>query len=333
MAENERNSVFEASNILEFIIQKRIHIAIIVIVAFVTSVIISLVIPPKFKSTVILFPASSSSISQSLLSESFAEKDILKFGEQEEVEQMMQVLQSSEIRDRIIEKYSLIKHYNIDLDSKYPITNLNRTYKKNVKVVRTEFMSVKVDVYDEDPEIAANIANDIADLFDSTINRMQRERSVKAFELVENKYKEQKSLIRSMQDSIEAIHKLGVFDFESQSEVFNDQYATALAAGNMRGAGELEKKLEILARHGSTITRLRDQLQEELKKLTVLETKYSEAKIDMEQTLPHKYVVSKAEVSERKSKPIRWLIVVVSTLSAFLFALFVLLIIDAVKKK
>lgn len=333
MAENERNSVFEASNILEFIIQKRIHIAIIVIVAFVTSVIISLVIPPKFKSTVILFPASSSSISQSLLSESFAEKDILKFGEQEEVEQMMQVLQSSEIRDRIIEKYSLIKHYNIDLDSKYPITNLNRTYKKNVKVVRTEFMSVKVDVYDEDPEVAANIANDIADLFDSTINRMQRERSVKAFELVENKYKEQKSLIRSMQDSIEAIHKLGVFDFESQSEVFNDQYATALAAGNMRGAGELEKKLEILARHGSTITRLRDQLQEELKKLTVLETKYSEAKIDMEQTLPHKYVVSKAEVSERKSKPIRWLIVVVSTLSAFLFALFVLLIIDAVKKK
>jgi uncharacterized protein involved in exopolysaccharide biosynthesis len=333
MAERERNSVFEASNILEFIIQKRIHLAVIVIAAFIASIIISLVIPQKFKSTVILFPASSSSISQSLLSESSAEKDILKFGEQEEVEQMMQVLQSSEIRDRIIEKYDLIKHYNIDLNSQYPITNLNRTYKKNVKVVRTEFMSVKVDVYDEDPEIAANIANDIADLFDSTINRMQRERSVKAFELVEKKYKEQKSLIRSMQDSIETIHKLGVFDFESQSEVFNDQYATAIAAGNMRGAAELEKKLDVLALHGSTITRLRDQLQEELKKLTVLETKYSEAKIDMEQTLPHKYVVSKAEIAERKSKPIRWLIVVVSTLSAFLFALFVLLIIDAVKKK
>jgi uncharacterized protein involved in exopolysaccharide biosynthesis len=333
MAERERNSVFEASNILEFIIQKRIHLAVIVIAAFIASIIISLVIPQKFKSTVILFPASSSSISQSLLSESSAEKDILKFGEQEEVEQMMQVLQSSEIRDRIIEKYELIKHYNIDLNSQYPITNLNRTYKKNVKVVRTEFMSVKVDVYDEDPEIAANIANDIADLFDSTINRMQRERSVKAFELVEKKYKEQKSLIRSMQDSIETIHKLGVFDFESQSEVFNDQYATAIAAGNMRGAAELEKKLDVLALHGSTITRLRDQLQEELKKLTVLETKYSEAKIDMEQTLPHKYVVSKAEIAERKSKPIRWLIVVVSTLSAFLFALFVLLIIDAVKKK
>ncbi|HRW22690.1 MAG TPA: Wzz/FepE/Etk N-terminal domain-containing protein [Bacteroidales bacterium] len=333
MSESERNSVFEASNILEFIIQKRIYLLIIVTTALIASILVSLVIPPKYKSTVILFPASSSSISQSLLSESFAEKDILKFGEQEEVEQMMQVLQSSEIRDRIIEKYNLIDHYKIDLNSKYPFTTLYRTYKKNVKVVRTEFMSVKVDVYDEDPEIAANIANNIADLFDSTINRMQRERSVKAFELVEHKYQEQKSLIRNMQDSIEEIHKLGVFDFESQSEVFNDQYATAIAEGNLRGANELEKKLDILAQHGSTITRLRDQLQEELKKLTVLETKYSEAKIDMEQTLPHKYVVSKAEIAERKSKPIRWLIVAISTLSAFLFALFVLLIIDSVKKK
>jgi phage shock protein A len=162
---------------------------------------------------------------------------------------------------------------------------------------------------------------------------MQKKRSVMAFQLVEDKYNEQKSLVNKMQDSIRDIHLLGVFEFESQSEVFNDQYATALAAGNLRGAQELEKKLDILAEYGSTYTRLRDQLQEEIKKLAVLETKYSEAKIDMEQTLPHKYVVSRAEIAERKSTPIRWLIVVISTLSSFLFALFCLLVIDTVKKK
>jgi phage shock protein A len=194
-------------------------------------------------------------------------------------------------------------------------------------------MSVKIDVYDESPETAALIANDISALYDSTVNRMQKKRSVMAFQLVEDKYNEQKSLVNKMQDSIRDIHLLGVFEFESQSEVFNDQYATALAAGNLRGAQELEKKLDILAEYGSTYTRLRDQLQEEIKKLAVLETKYSEAKIDMEQTLPHKYVVSRAEIAERKSTPIRWLIVVISTLSSFLFALFCLLVIDTVKKK
>jgi uncharacterized protein involved in exopolysaccharide biosynthesis len=333
MVENGKNSVFEASNILDFIIQKRIHLAVVTVFALIVSIVISMIIPPKFKSTVILFPASSSSISQSLLSESFTDKELLKFGEQIEVEQMMQVLQSSEIRDRIIEKYNLIDHYEIDINGKYPNTTLYRTYKKNIRIIRTEYMSVKIDVYDESPETAALIANDISALYDSTVNRMQKKRSVMAFQLVEDKYNEQKSLVNKMQDSIRDIHLLGVFEFESQSEVFNDQYATALAAGNLRGAQELEKKLDILAEYGSTYTRLRDQLQEEIKKLAVLETKYSEAKIDMEQTLPHKYVVSRAEIAERKSTPIRWLIVVISTLSSFLFALFCLLVIDTVKKK
>jgi len=333
MVENGENSVFEASNILDFIIQKRIHLVVVTAVALVVSLIISMIIPQKFKSTVILFPASSSSISQSLLSENFTDKELLKFGEQVEVEQMMQVLQSSEIRDRIIEKYNLIDHYQIDINGKYPNTTLYRTYKKNIRIIRTEYMSVKIDVYDESPETAAFIANDISALYDSTVNRMQKKRSVMAFQLVEVKYNEQKSLVSKMQDSIRDIHLLGVFEFESQSEVFNDQYATALAAGNLRGAQELEKKLDILAEYGSTYTRLRDQLQEEIKKLAVLETKYSEAKIDMEQTLPHKYVVSGAEIAERKSTPIRWLIVVISTLSSFLFALFCLLVIDTLKKK
>ena len=333
MVENGKNSVFEASNLLGFILKKRIPLLIVTGLALIVSLVASLVITPKFKSTLILFPASSSSISQSLLSESFVEKDLLKFGEQEEVEQMMQVLQSSEIRDRIIEKYDLINHYQIDSDSKYPNTILYRTYKKNIRVIRTEFMSVKIDVYDESADTAALIANDIASLFDSTIIRMQRKRASKAFELVETEFNNQKALVNSIHDSITEIHLLGVFEFESQSEVFNEQYAIAIAKGNTRGAKELEKKLNLLAEYGSSYALLRDQLQEEVKRLTVLKTKYSEAKIDMEQTLPHKYVVSRAEVPERKSTPIRWLIVMISTLSAFLFGVFCLLVLDTVKKK
>jgi type I site-specific restriction endonuclease len=67
-------------------------------------------------------------------------------------------------------------------------------------------------------------------------------------------------------------------------------------------------------------------------KLAVVEAKYREAKIDLEQTLPNKYVVDSAEKAERKSYPIRWLIVSSSLFSTFLFSLILLLIFEKKKR-
>ncbi|HOY38978.1 MAG: hypothetical protein KBB11_01625 [Bacteroidales bacterium] len=333
MSDKENQFSFDTRNLFNFILAKKKPLTVIVGSALIVSLILSFLVPVKYKSSVILYPASPGSVSQSLLSESFAEKELLKFGEQEEVEQMMQILQSSAIRDRIIQKYDLFKHYNIDKAGKYPNTSLYRQYQRNVKVVRTEYMSVRVDVYDENPKMAAAIANDIAALYDSTVNIMQKERTLKAFLLVEQEYNLVKEKIQRIQDTIRTLHEKGVFDFESQSEVFNDQLALALAQGNQRGVQEIEKRLDILAEYGSQYTNLRDQLQEEIKNLAKIESKYAEAKVDLHQDLPHKYVVSKGEVPEKKAYPIRWAIVVVSTFAAFFFALIILLFLDPIKKK
>ena len=47
-------------------------------------------------------------------------KSVLRLGEDEELDQLMQVLQSDEIRRRIVEKFDLMNHYEIKPDSKYP---------------------------------------------------------------------------------------------------------------------------------------------------------------------------------------------------------------------
>jgi hypothetical protein len=43
--------------------------------------------------------------------------------------------------------------------------------------------------------------------------------------------------------------------------------------------------------------------------------------VDATQSLPHKFVINTAYKAERKSYPIRWLIVVVSTFSVILLAI------------
>ena len=333
MTNNKTENIFNSSNILVFIYQKKLPLIIICIIALVTSSIVSLIIPSKYKSTVILFPASSSSISQSLITESQQKKDILKFGEEEEVEQLMQMLLSTEIRNRIIEKYDLFEHYNIKRDSKYPYSTLYKRYNNNVKITRTEYMSIKIDVLDEDPETAALIANDIAALVDSTYTNIQKERAEKAYNIVLREFDAQKVKIKEIEDSLHALSKIGVIDVKSQTEMYSEQHAIALAQGNVRAIQEIDKKLDVLAAYGSIHSILKEQMFEEVKKLSVIEAKYREAKIDLEQTLPNKYIVDSAEKAEKKSYPIRWLIVSVSVISTFLFSLILLLIFEKEKKK
>ena len=182
------NEDFESTNFIVFLHQWRKPLYIISIVAFIASIIFSspFFITPKFESTVIMFPTSTNSISKALLSDNVGEKqDIMQFGEDEQAEQMLQILSSNKIRDKVIEKYNLMEHYEINKDSKYKNTKLFNAYENNVTFRRTEYMAVKITVLDKDPKIAAAMANDIAELMDSTKNTMQKERAIRAFEIVE----------------------------------------------------------------------------------------------------------------------------------------------------
>ncbi|MCK5840290.1 MAG: hypothetical protein KAG99_10600, partial [Bacteroidales bacterium] len=87
-----------------------------------------------------------------------------------------------------------------------------------------------------------------------------------------------------------------------------------------------------LAKYGGPYVSLRDALEHEKKQLSLLKTKYEEAKVDAEEELPQKFVVSSAYKAEKKSYPIRWLIVLVTTLAAFMFTVLVVIIIENITK-
>lgn len=322
------NYSFDSIDIISYVNKRKKPLAIITIIAIIISIIVSYSIIPRFKSTVILYPVSSSSISEALFSEHLASKDILKFGEEEEVEQLLQILHSNEIRGRIIEKYDLMEHYEIEPDSKYPKTQLYKQFKENISFTQTKFMAIEIDVLDTDPQMAADIANDIADLLDTTINIMQKVRAIKALKIVENEYFKLKEDINFLEDSLKKIRDKGIHDYESQSEVFNDAYATAIAEGRYKGAKLLEDKLKILAEYGGAYASLRNTLIYEEERLSKLKSKYVEAKVDAEQNLPNTFIVNKAIKAEKKSYPIKWLIVTISTISSFLLALLILIIFD-----
>jgi len=318
------NKPFFSSMVMKVMLNYRKHLVVIGIIAIIVAVIFSspFFIKPLYKSTVILYPTASNSISKVLLSDNPGNtKDILEFGEDEQTEQMLQVLHSNKIRDKIISKYNLLDHYEIKENSKYRMTNLYKRYESNFRFRRTEYMAVMITVLDEDPQLAADMANDVGELVDSTINSMQKVIAKKAFKIVETEYLELKKEVRQKEDSLTVLRELGVHDYESQSEMFNRQLAIEMSKGNQAGVKRLEQKLETLAKYGGPYVSLRDALEHDKKLLSELKAKYEEARVDATENLPHKFVVSSAYKAERKSYPIRWLIVLITTFSALFLAL------------
>jgi hypothetical protein len=232
MSKKKNKLDFSALEIILYIWNKRSFFLIISGLAFIVSSIVSYTITPKFKSAVVMFPTAAASVSATLMTQSaFSSNELLKFGGEQESEQLMQVLQCGDIRSHIINRYNLGSHYHIDPNSKTYYFQLNSAYDQNIKFRRTEFMSIVIEVMDENPKIAADIANDISGYVDTVMNQITHERAVKAFYLVEKEYKELQINIKNLQDSLYRIRNNKTY-YTSTNEIlpkYNEQLAVLSA--------------------------------------------------------------------------------------------------------
>jgi uncharacterized protein involved in exopolysaccharide biosynthesis len=306
---------FSSVDLLIYIWKKRAILIGVGLITGIASIIISLLITPMFKSQVIMFPASNASISRDLLSQAYSGRQyVYGFGEEQEAEQLLQVLNSEPIRSRIIQKYNLMEHYEIRSEEKFPLTRLQEVYNSNIHFRLTEYMSVEIAVMDRDPAFAANIANDISALVDTVFNSMKKERAREALRLVEREYLEAEQRLTALRDSMD--------------------YLSTQVSENMKTSGNTTTNLiKTISQNGALYITMWNMIRSETTLVTNLSLKYKEARLEAEQNLPHKFVVEQAFPSEKKTYPKKSLIVIVSTLASLLFALILLIVIDNIRAR
>ncbi len=327
---------FNSTDLLFKILSYKKQLIIITASAIVLSTVVSFLITPKFKASTVLFPAPTVSISKSLMSTTYTSNENSIFGEDKEVEQVLQVLNSEELQQKIVKKYNLISHYDLDPKNPHLQTELNKKWEKNVSFGRTQYMAIEISVLDIDPKTATLMANDIASSIDSVMNRMEKERAIKAYQIVKDQYENRQKELKKLSDSLQFIMRLGVYDIETQSGAYNRGYVQALTKGNQKALKEIQSKLDILAQYGSTFITLRNLIESQSEQLSLLNAKYKEAQVDAEQSLSHVYVVDKAYQPDKKAYPQRLLIILISTISTFLLSILIIIVIDAMndfKKK
>jgi uncharacterized protein involved in exopolysaccharide biosynthesis len=252
----------------------------------------------------------------------------MDFSEEEQAEQLVQILASSRIRNRIVAKFELMKHYNIDPTDPNKQYKLGKAYDDHIRFTRTRYGSIQIDVWDKDPEKAAIIANKIVDLIDTVKNDMVRERTVPAFEINKRKKEMLEAEKRDLQAQLDSLSAMGVVPIEGRANLFQAYNESK----NAEDRAFYKERIEINSKYGATYDGLQTQRDERIIKLTKFEDSYEQSESDANTNFNHKFVVEPAVVADKKDKPKRMIIVLLATVGAFVFMVFGLLIRDRIRE-
>lgn len=307
---NIMDNNFNNLSLVQLIFKWKWHILIITLVAALCGAIFSSskFITPLYKSEAIAYPAN-----------------ISPYSDESETEQMLQIINSQSIVDSIIEKYDLWTDYKIDRNYQYAKTYMMLEYHDKIKISKTPYEAVSIVVNDKDPFVACNIAKDILKFYDKKVAQLHRDKVAEVVNMYARQLEMKQQDIDNLKQQLANLGtNYGMANYVGQSR----EITRAYLSGSTR-ANELMQNLE---QYGPEAIDLENKIIAEA-------TTYVDVKLDYEQNLRFYYsdltysnIVTEPYPADKKSYPVRWVVVALCGLGAFLLTILVLFIIENRKR-
>lgn len=256
----------------------------------------------------------------------------MPYGEESTTEQLLQLLQSVAVRDCVLNKLHLAQHYKID-DS-YPLgkSYVLAEWSENVTIGKTDLESAEIKVLDTDPDTACVIVNEIVNQANLLARTLQRKSSAELIVMYKKQLNDIKNNINSMDSAIKILRTdYGITEFDAQvKEVTRGYLKTAGSSSNVEKMKDVEavKLMRNFQEKGGEYLTLKNLINAQktfyFKKLE----EYNLVRTDMDKMLTYSNLVSKPSPANKKSYPVRWMIVLISAISSIFFALIVIGYID-----
>lgn len=305
-----------AADLLKILLKWKKHLIIIGLATILISIIFSgpAFIEPKYKSFAILYPSN-----------------IIPYAGENQSEQMIQLLESDDIRRDVCRAFNLMKHYGIDsANDKYAQSHFLEVYKDNVNFRKTEYESVEITVLDKDAKMASDIADSIIDLMNKKAKSLQREKSQEVVEIYKNQLDKKRAERDTMEKQLRDIRtNYGITSYDNQSREVTREYLQALSiSGNPEAVNEAKRLMKNLEEKGGDYVALNENLWRVRGSYYDIQTLYENAVKDVDKVLTYSNVISKPFPADKKSYPVRWIIVLISTISTLFLAFMVLAFIE-----
>jgi hypothetical protein len=312
-------------NVFRLIFKWKYHLIILVGAAIILSGLFSskLFVKPLYNSYAVVYPSN-----------------IFPYSDESETEQMLQLFKSSEIRDSIIKKYDLGKHWGIDPNKKYYLSTLLYLYGQRIEIRKTEFESVEIDVMDYDPKTACDIVNSIISYYDKSVQRLHKVKFQEVVLNFEDVLARKRLTLDSIQTAIDEITigkglpPVAVPD-AALIKTFADQVFEKDQKKGYPKNFSAAKRTKAYAT-GSTDSRvmmLSSLAMSEAEAYSKFKLNYDEAILNYNRDYTYSNIVVTPYVSDKKAFPKSWLIMSLSAITTFFLALVVISIIENRKLK
>ncbi|NND95599.1 MAG: hypothetical protein HKN45_12110, partial [Flavobacteriales bacterium] len=192
----------------------------------------------------------------------------------------------------------------------------NLLYQERVSIGPTRYESVEIVTQDEDPQVAKDMAVFIIDKFNEVTSRGDKEMHIKYRTMKEFEIGRLDSIIDLLEERITTIRiESGITDYESQSERVIEGYLDLLKSGASRSKlEEVEKMIKKLSNQGGEIEVIREKINGLKEYNADLTEEFIMATSRTLSGLDYAKVIVEPRVADKKSYPVRWIIMVISVL-------------------
>jgi len=303
---------FRNKNLLQFIWKWKWIYVITTLMAVIASIIFSGpgFIKPKFKSFAIVYPSN-----------------LQEYSEESKTEQMLQILQSEQLKLKLIDAFHLYNHYNIDTKYKYAQTAMLSELNDNISISKTSYESIKIEVLDYYPDTAKMMVDSIIEFYNQRVRKIH---NIKYKELIDVDT-DQIKLLQKKRDSLSSI----LTEYREKYNIFNPCLQTKeITKSYLEKKNAVSKELyQNLLKHSDPIL-LTDSLLDNNISLTVqYKNEMAEAISNYTKKISYANIISSPIVADKKSYPIRWIILTLSILGTFLFSFIALVFYESIQKK
>lgn len=308
---------FDNRNLLEILWKWKKHLIIVGVLAIVFSAIFSssTFIKPKFKSTARIYPSFN----------------IYTFSDESESEQLLEFINSQDIKLRVIDAFNLSDVYKINKQDPQYLTYILAEFNDNVSFKKTEYETVEIQVLDTDPQRACQMCDSIISFLDEKIRSVHR---IKYEEVVNIAKKDMKTInheIDSIKTKMDLLRKdYKILDYESQAKEITRGMVTVLAEQkkNTSGGKELQEWMKNLSEKGGEYELLAAQQKLCIIQKDSIKKEYDRSLSNATKKINYGQRVQNPVPADKKSYPVRWLIVLVSTFAALFTAILVILVLE-----
>jgi capsular polysaccharide biosynthesis protein len=308
---------FDNQNLLEIFWKWKKHLIIVGVLAIVFSAIFSssIFIKPKFKSTARIYPSFN----------------IYTYSDESESEQLLEISNSQDIKFKVIDVFNLADVYGISKQDPLYHTYMLAEFNDNVSFKKTEYETVEISVLDTDPQRASTMCDSIVSFVNEKINSLHR---VKFEEVVRSSGIGLKKLnheIDSLEEKLDSFRRAyKILDYGSQAEQITKGMVKVLAEGkkNTAGAKELEQWMKNLQEKGGEYDLLAKAQNNCIFERDSIKMVYDRSLGYMKNNLVYGHLIQSPIPADKKSYPVRWLIILGSTFAALFASILVILVLE-----